>query len=88
MKLRPFALDLAVPYSNMLVESCHDGPSQPKNKDPDPREWGNVQLDENEMDAALQQAAYKSYKEQDQYKDQQKKCAHHWMSDRDQEPSQ
>ena len=72
----------------MFVESCHEGPSRPKNKGPDSKEWGNVQLDKNKMDAALQQAAYESYKEQDQYKDQWKKCACHQMSNRDRGQSQ
>ena len=76
------------PQHNTLVESHCEGPSQPKNRGPDPRDWGNVQLDKSEMDAVLQQAAYKSYKEQGQYENQQKKCEHCWMTNREQGPSQ
>jgi hypothetical protein len=44
------------------VESRHEGSSQPKGKGRDPHEWGNVHLSEHEMDTAMQQAAYESYK--------------------------
>ena len=45
------------------VESRDEGPLQPKGKGRDPGEWGN-ELDNNELDTALQQAALESYKEQ------------------------
>ena len=54
----------------------------------DSRDWGNVQLNKNEMDAALQQATYKSYKEQGQYKNQWEKHEHRWMTTREQGLSQ
>ena len=55
------------PCHETLVESQQEGPSRPKGKNTDPREWGDVHLDEHEMDVDTQQAAYESYKEQSQY---------------------
>ena len=43
-------------------ESRGEGASNPKGKQIDPREWGNVQLSESEVDVQAQQAALKSYK--------------------------
>jgi hypothetical protein len=45
------------------VESQEEGPSKPKGKGRDPREWGNINLTEQEMDPAIQQAALDSYKQ-------------------------
>ena len=66
------------PCHKTLVESRQEGPSRPKGKNTDPREWGDVHLDEHEMDVDTQQAAYESYKEQSQYADRHKRrgCRH------------
>ena len=80
--------EAAQPRGDTLVEFHCEGPSQPKNDSPDPRDWGNVQLDKNKMDVVLQQAAYKFYKEQGQYKSQRKKCEHFRMATREWGPSQ
>jgi hypothetical protein len=54
-------------------ESRGEESSKPKGKGRDPREWGNVNLTAQEMDADLQQAAYESYKRQHQYEKERKK---------------
>src|SRR6267378_3259111 len=40
------------------LESHEEGPSGPKGKGVDPRNWGNIQLDEDEADVEAQQAAF------------------------------
>jgi hypothetical protein len=44
------------------TDSRGEGPSRNKGKGRDPREWGNINLDEAEMNMELQQAALESYK--------------------------
>ena len=43
-------------------ENAESGPSNPKGKGIDPREWGNLNLNEEELDIAAQTAALDSYK--------------------------
>lgn len=70
------------------TESHQEGPSNPKEKGRDPREWRNIHLNENEMDAALQQAALESYKERNQFNKDLKKCTCRRKASRGREPSQ
>ena len=55
------------------------GPSEPKGKSVDPREWGNINLSEGELDVEVQAATLNSYEtrkgipEYDQEKVSQKK---------------
>jgi len=39
------------------MSSCEEGPSQPKGKSIDPRNWGNVNLEESEIDIEAQREA-------------------------------
>ena len=65
------------PRHETLVESRQEGPSRPKGKNTDLCKWGDVHLDEHEMDVDTQQAAYESYKEQSQYADRHKRQGRH-----------
>jgi hypothetical protein len=55
-----------------------EGPFWFKGKEQDPCEWENVQLNENKIDAALQQAALKSYKEHGQQKNKHEPNPEQW----------
>jgi hypothetical protein len=80
--------EIAHTQCEMSVESHREGPSQSKEKNWDPREWGNIHLDENEIDTAVQQAAYESYKEQDQYDRNKEKHRRHHKFNKNQNPLQ
>jgi hypothetical protein len=72
----------------MSVESRREGPLQSKGKNRDPHEWGNIHLDENEIDTAVQQAAYESYKEQDQHDRNKEKHRQRHKSNKNRDPLQ
>ena len=58
------------------TESQQEGQSNPKEKGWDPWEWGNIHLNESEMDTMLQQAALESYKGQSQLNEGVRKHTH------------
>jgi hypothetical protein len=63
-----------------------EGLSQTKGKGWDPHEWGNIHLNEDEIDAEMKQAAYESYKGHGQYIKHKKRHGRHYKLNKNHEP--
>jgi hypothetical protein len=76
------------PRWGMSTGPQDEEPSQTKGKSRDPHEWGNIHLNEDEIDAEMQQATYETYKGHGQYIKHKKGHGHHHKSNKNHEPLQ